>query len=78
MLKKHQIEEIYSLYDSGYSQSEIAGSQEIGLILSLMNSLKRSRMAFEKARPLSFMDLEPLRSESGKAKRKPEIQRLEP
>ena len=25
MLKMHQIEEIYSLYDSGYNQSEIAG-----------------------------------------------------
>ena len=24
MLKMHQIEEIYSLYDSGYNQSEIA------------------------------------------------------
>ena len=25
MLKMHQIEEIYSLYDSGYNQSKIAG-----------------------------------------------------
>lgn len=46
-------------------------------ILSSMSSLKSSRMVFEMAKPLSYVDLEPLKSELEKAKRKPGIQRQE-